>query len=410
MFIKVKYKIWLTILAACVICSVLMRVIPQIKANKEEKQKNNITYTIQMDTNDQALNSRIANQAISFNNADVTFLNTKIDPDIIITENEGLYEGYEKLDGVLYTPFTLFTNQYLYKGYEDNWLNKSNEHGTDKYSKDIRILLEAIEDGKTWRDLGAVESHIVNLDDSVQLYIPTKYHPSYELLRQYIAVALNNYEPLDDNNVEELTLRADKILAKSKQVELSAFIEDSEVYGLLLAQESLISECSSIFKNYTRGIVYPGKSISMEYYVYAKPEKANGIKELTKSKGFWELFGLRSSYGNNTGEKNIMFDRCFDVVDVFKVNDIKLPACEIPETATETQKATEESTQIETSANETEPLEESEENTDAESSEETISEEESEQETKTENSKSVNKMVILFMVVMFILLVLWIFA
>ena len=74
MFIKAKYKIWFTILAVCVICSVLMRVIPQIKANKEEKKKNEVSYTIQMDTKDQALNSRISNQTITAKGKDVTFI------------------------------------------------------------------------------------------------------------------------------------------------------------------------------------------------------------------------------------------------------------------------------------------------------------------------------------------------
>ena len=132
MFIKAKYKIWFTILAVCVICSVLMRVIPQIKANKEEKKKNEVSYTIQMDTKDQALNSRISNQTITAKGKDVTFIHSNLDPDIIVTDKSEEHAGYEKMEGGLYTTFTLFANKYLYKGYDDNWLNKSNEHDTDK--------------------------------------------------------------------------------------------------------------------------------------------------------------------------------------------------------------------------------------------------------------------------------------
>lgn len=352
MFVKAKYKVWLSILVVCLIYSVFVKVIPQIKADKEEQRKNDITYTIQMDTKDQALNSRIANQTITYNNANVTFLNTRVEPDIIITDKEDTYDGYEKIEGGLYTSFTIFTNRYLYKGYDDDWLNKSNEHGKDKYSKDIRMLLEAIEKGKTWGELGASKSYVVEADEPVKLYIPTKYHPSYEFLRQYIAVALNDYEPLNENNIKELTARADQILAKSKQTELSAFVEDSDIHGLLLAPESTMAECYTIFKNYTRGIIYPGKSIVMEYDLYVRPEKADHVKEITKSKGFWELFGLRSTYGNNTGEKNCLFERCFDVVDLVAASDIKLPISEIQEPVVipESKASNEEPTAIEESS------------------------------------------------------------
>lgn len=333
MFIKAKYKIWFTILAVCVICSVLMRVIPQIKANKEEKKKNEVSYTIQMDTKDQALNSRISNQTITAKGKDVTFIHSNLDPDIIVTDKSEEHAGYEKMEGGLYTTFTLFANKYLYKGYDDNWLNKSNEHDTDKYSKDIRLLLEAIEHKKNWNDIGAENNYIVKPDEPVKLYIPTKYHYSYDSLRMYIAVALNDYEPLNDENAKELTKRADKILEESKQIELSAFVEESDIYGLLLAPESTVAECRNIFKNYTRGIIYPGKSIKIQYDVYVKPDKLNDFRELMSSNDFFNLFGLRSIYGNHTGEKNCMFEKCFDVVDSFDYVGTELPvSVTVPET------------------------------------------------------------------------------
>lgn len=334
MFIKAKYKIWLAILAACVICSLLMRVIPQIKANKEEKKKREVSYTIQMDTKDQALNSRISNQTITVKGKDVTFIHSNLDPDIIITDKTEEHAGYEKMEGGLYTTFTLFANKYLYKGHDSSWLNKSNEHDTDKYSKDIRILLEAIEHKKTWNDIGAENNYIVKPEEPVNLYIPTKYHYSFESLRQYIVVALNDYEPINDENVNELVERADKILMNSKQIELSAFVEDPDIYGLLLAPESTVAECRNIFKNYTRGIIYPGKSIKIQYDVYVKPDKMNAFRELMSSNDFFNLFGLRSIYGNHTGERNCVFEKCFDVVDAFDYVGTALPvSVPVPETA-----------------------------------------------------------------------------
>ena len=297
MFIKAKYKIWFTILAVCVICSVLMRVIPQIKANKEEKKKNEVSYTIQMDTKDQALN--------------------------IVTDKSEEHAGYEKMEGGLYTTFTLFANKYLYKGYDDNWLNKSNEHDTDKYSKDIRLLLEAIEHGKSWKDIGINESSIIeNLNERAKLYIPNQYHYSYKYLRLYIAMALNDYQPIDSSNQEDLLKRADGIISKLDECEVLEVMKDSNMDGIILAPESTITECSQKFTGSSLGVISPGKSLRIEYDVYVKPDKTERFKDLSKEYKFLNLFGLRSINGNDLSSSQNLFRRCFDVTDTIRLDDI----------------------------------------------------------------------------------------
>lgn len=322
MFVKGKWKVWIVIILFSVMTSGLMKGIHKIIEGKKEKET--INYTISMKTENQLLNSRVANKKIVIENQPYLFINTETNPDIIISEHSSdlEYPGYDKLNGYLYTSFTMFSSADLYN-YKETWINSVKEHTYDKYSKDIRILLEAIENGRSWKDIGIYESNIIkNLNERVKLYIPNRYHYSYRYLRLYIAMALNDYKPIDSSNQEDLLKRADGIISKSDECEVLEVMKNRNLDGIILAPESTIAECSQKFTDSSLGIISPGKSLRIEYDVYVKPDKTEQFKGLSKEYKFLNLFGLRSINGNDLSSSQNLFRRCFDVTDTIKLDDI----------------------------------------------------------------------------------------
>ena len=322
MFLKGKWKVWIAIILFSVVISGLMKGIPKIIEGKKEKEP--INYTISMRTENQLLNSRVANKKIVIEKQPYLFTNTETDPDIIISEHSSdlEYPGYDKLDGYLYTSFTMFSSADLYND-KDIWINSVKEHTYGKYSKDIRLLLEAIEHGKSWKDIGINESSIIeNLNERAKLYIPNQYHYSYKYLRLYIAMALNDYQPIDSSNQEDLLKRADGIISKLDECEVLEVMKDSNMDGIILAPESTITECSQKFTGSSLGVISPGKSLRIEYDVYVKPDKTERFKDLSKEYKFLNLFGLRSINGNDLSSSQNLFRRCFDVTDTIRLDDI----------------------------------------------------------------------------------------
>lgn len=135
-------------------------------------------------------------------------------------------------------------------------------------------------------------------------------------------MALNDYQPIDSSNQEDLLKRADGIISKLDECEVLEVMKDSNMDGIILAPESTITECSQKFTGSSLGVISPGKSLRIEYDVYVKPDKTERFKDLSKEYKFLNLFGLRSINGNDLSSSQNLFRRCFDVTDTIRLDDI----------------------------------------------------------------------------------------
>lgn len=260
---------------------------------------------------------------IKTSNEEVVLSYSNQNPDIIITKNDDPKEGYEKLEDFLYTPFVLLTKD----GWEndDSSINHLTENGIHKYTKDIRYILEAIEQNKTWEEIGMTNEDILGKTDSpVTLKIPNKHTEDYQEIKSYIMMVLNDYNPYD--NKIELEKRADLILSKCIEVESVTSLVNSLYgnskkvdFGMVLCKESVIADCShNDFDIAVINIIHP---VKVSYNLYVKKDidgKIDIVKQIVQAKKFYSSTGLRN-IESNKGIKNSDLDEVLQVLDCIEL-------------------------------------------------------------------------------------------
>lgn len=240
-------------------------------------------------------------------------------PDIIITKSNEMKDGYEKLDNFLYTPFVLLTKNNWIDN--DSGINHLSENHTQKYSKDIRYILEAIEQNKTWEDIGMSNKDVFEkIDAPVTLKIPNRYSEDYEEVKSYIMMVLNDYKPYETK--DDLEKRADLILSKCEEVEsIPALVNNlynnskNTDFGMVLCKESLIVECDH--KDYNLAVINISQPVKVSYNLYIKKDnedKINIVKQLVQKKQFFSASGLRNIESND-GIKDSDLNKVLQVLD-----------------------------------------------------------------------------------------------
>ena len=131
----------------------------------------------------------------------------------IITRSEETYDGYTELKKYLYVPYVMVANPNLASSSQEYF----GEIAKNKYKKDIRYILSAMEEDKKWKDLGLNGDSIVK--GNVSFIIPDEYSVGYNDIREYFILALNDFKMPSEDEINELSLRVDNILAKCTKVE-----------------------------------------------------------------------------------------------------------------------------------------------------------------------------------------------
>lgn len=312
--LKARLKIWVTLFVFYILIHTFGNNVMDFVTNLFKPSPE---YKISIETIDNKIN--INNKVMPTNVGKVTLNYNNQDPDIIITKENELKDGYEKLDDFLYTPFVLLTKDEWENN--DNGVNHIYENEIHKYSKDIRYILEAIEKNKTWEEIGINNKNVIgSINSPVTLKIPNKHSKDFQDIKSYIMMVLNDYKPYENN--EELEKRADMILSKCIEIESIPSLVDSlnadskkVDFGMVLCKESTIAECRYCDQGIAViNMVYP---VKVSYNLYVKKDDAetiNIVKSLVQSKKFYSRTGLRN-VESNKGVKNSELDKALQVLD-----------------------------------------------------------------------------------------------
>ena len=316
--IKAKLKIWIALFAVYIFIQSFGGNITAFVAGLFIEP---VEYKISIESDGNK--TSINNKKIKTSNEEVVLSYSNQNPDIIITKNDDPKEGYEKMEDFLYTPFVLLTKD----GWEndDSSIKNLTENGIHKYTKDIRYILEAIEQNKTWEEIGMTNEDVLGKTDSpVTLKIPNKHTEDYQEIKSYIMMVLNDYNPYD--NKIELEKRADLILSKCIEVESVTSLVNSLYgntkkvdFGMVLCKESVIADCSyNDFDIAVINIIHP---VKVSYNLYVKKDidgKIDIVKQIVQAKKFYSSTGLRN-IESNKGIKYSDLDEVLQVLDCIEL-------------------------------------------------------------------------------------------
>lgn len=206
------------------------------------------------------------------------FLNDKT-KDLLISTNELSLDNYILVDNG-FSPVVIIGDNYWVE--ECNFLFEeipfsSGVNTYSTYSIDLNYILDAIESGNTWGDLGEVPSDIKN--EPVSLIVPKLNTIEGKYVYSLIYETYKKEYP--DIEKSELDKKVIAIYSKIKQSNsLIADLNDTENYNakLWLMPEYMIANVSEKFStsNLNHLIpIYPNVSISRGFYVYALNDENN---------------------------------------------------------------------------------------------------------------------------------------
>lgn len=379
MYIKSKWKTWLFLIGIALAIKVLPGHIHTFLAQRAEKKQADAivtTYTIAVDGVSSAIKNQILEDKINVNGTNVRFTDSFGEPDIIITRADEMHDGYAKLKNYLYVPYVMVSNPNLASTSQDCF----GEIDKNKFKKDIRYILSAMEEDKKWKDLGLDGDSVVK--GKVGFIIPDEYSMAYRDIREYFILALNDFKMPSEDEMDALCLRADSLLAKCTKVESiqSEFTKSSWFKQIIFCAESIIAERPSNFGKCI--IINPGKTIKADYNVYVKEDKLEEVKTILKSYQFLELSGFRNIEYNNVLDSNPYSKSfmAFDYVDEKIPEEMQKPITTIAKEMETTAESTEETAETIEETKEAEKEMENETETSTDETEELESTEAAEQE------------------------------
>jgi hypothetical protein len=321
---KSKFKVWILLL----LLSFILGSIGKIKDFFSAE-----TFNAYVSIEDNSLRNKFNGYKKS--NAKINLVSDINNSDIIIKNNsDEEIDGYIKYSKQFTSPIVMFVPYDAYD-IENSGFNKdsiSTTWSTHYYiQKDLKIILEAIENNKNYTDIG-INKEIFG-DTKVQIAIPDKNNCYYEEVELLITLALNNYS-YDNIDEPKLKERVNDIIEKSVTYEDAAsYIKKINEDGkkgkktIVLAPEYISTKGLDISgsnqKTYSYIICVPNKTICLEYDLYIKnvdnfDEKYNDLlKSLTKTK-FMETTGLRNKERDFTISDATNFYYSLDSISIIK--------------------------------------------------------------------------------------------
>lgn len=244
--------------------------------------------------------------------------NSSETPEAVISEKKEKMEGFKEYEKGIYSPIILFVNENVLM--TDSGFNLSNAEKQIKYqnvTKNLNTILTAIEEGKTWQDLGVNNKC---LEGPVTLAVPDIYNPYREIVKDLFIINLT-VEEITEENYNELSERAEKILTKCIQVEdpLSYLVANKGKKVITVAPEFIMEDNKDgIFRGnghiaeiieelFTP--VYPTRTTAIYYNVYLKneiegkdiEEKKEQINYVTLNNPISNSVGFRTKNGSIDG-------------------------------------------------------------------------------------------------------------
>lgn len=298
---KAKKTIWIFF----ILLSVVIYNFAFIKDFVQEKMQKT-TYNTYIDTSEFSFISKL--DGYSKNKAKIKVIETIDASDVIITNaSDENISGFKKYEKQFYSPIVMFVPEDAHDDDTNGFLKNKHGSGLSEYryvQKDLKIILEAIEENKTYVDIG-IDEEIFG-DKEVKLAIPYKNSECYEQIVELITLTICDYDKtlIEDNTIIK---RVENILKQCVYYEdASAYIvsicdnwSDSEKTIVLAPEYICINDYhinSSDDHSYI--VCIPSKTINIYYDLYLRNNEDenyydNLLTSLTKEK-FINKTGLRN--------------------------------------------------------------------------------------------------------------------
>lgn len=322
MFVKAKLKLWLLLIVGSILISKAPGIIKSLHKQYEANKiaENTITtYTVDIESNDISLKNAITGKKFNIDNSNYQLMVSNNNPDIVITTDEKTRTGYKEFKNYLYVPYIMVMNPYLGEA-SQTYIYKDN---SGDYSKDIRYILLDIENEKTWKDVDLDHDGTVGKTSKlVKLIIPNEFSDEYMKIREYFIYALNDYKKPNEEEYNELANRVDNILGKCERVEdlTTLFHQSSWFKGIVLCKESIISKNKNSFSRSGCKVICPTKTISDNYNVYIKEDKAENALKILKSINFLHESGFRNIEYNDIS-KSGAYSKSFEIFSIIDLDE-----------------------------------------------------------------------------------------
>lgn len=215
--------------------------------------------------------------------------NTEEEPDIIFDKINASYTDYKKLNSDIFSPFVLIVNENavnVTSGF--SVLNTEKKIKGRTIEKNLFNILEGIEQDKSWQDIGI---HSDCLEGPIVLGVPDAYSPYRDKIKELFMINLS-VKKITEENYKELEERAEKILAKCKQIEnpiayLSA--NKGNKVAIIAPEYILENDNDNIYRSSTNieedinpnffVPVYLTRTNAIEYSIFVKNDLKEGFSE-----------------------------------------------------------------------------------------------------------------------------------
>lgn len=288
---KGRVGIWITVILCCTLISGLFKWVPTWF------ESNDLTVNIEIKQDDGL------SEVLSRNKINGYRLNLKDkDSDIIISDGMDKVSGYTKIEDKLFSPLVMYIRADI-----DDHPEGLIKMGTNSYAFkiDLYTVLDAMEKGKEWEDLGFSNKIIKG---PVTIYIPNEQASYYNQVVELFYLTLNNGEIPDGETKEVLKPRVDNLIAKCvKVVDINQAVyeeykKSSTNHKVFIGPEYLYRRGAeySMSRNYEDSFqpVYFMKTVTLYADIFVKEaEDGNNldkfIEKITEKDKFMSCTGWR---------------------------------------------------------------------------------------------------------------------
>lgn len=251
-------------------------------------------------------------------------------PTLIISKPNENIEGYKEYNKYIYSPMVLYTGNFVLDkdtGFIVSNLDNSQDYRTA--SKNLTIILEGIENNKTWGEIGINVKELK--DKKVSLVIPDKYSQLMPYVKEMFFANLTENKELSEEEFTNTMNRVNKIINKCTKVEdlksyLDNAFEKDDISFVAVGPEYLMNDNSSFSAENNEYVVpvYPQKTTAAYYSLYiadgTEQELIDKIIDKYTGKKLKQEINFRTIYNKDAEH----LDRSSRYVDNINIIDIPI--------------------------------------------------------------------------------------
>lgn len=230
--------------------------------------------------------------------------------------------GFTEYQNIIYSPLVLYVGDHAFNSDSGFSVNEiENSKSSRSVSKDLKTILLAMEEGKTWQDIGINEKC---LSGEIKLTIPDENNNWRPFVKELFLINLG--EEISSENIETLLERVENLMKKCNTTEdihnflkMNTERDDFQKVAVIAPEFLMKKDTGTTFytsenndEEQTYFVpIYPTKTVSLNYSLYLNnnfdKDKQNSVFRLYSGEEMLLKTGFRTTY-QKIAAKNI--DSC----------------------------------------------------------------------------------------------------